>query len=137
MGASPNTLLADSLLKEFLPVASDEVPGQRLPDDVAGNAGDGGGGVLLPDEVGVQGVTQVPVRSACCAVSERTLLAPAPPTLILHPFLHPLLHLLNIPSECCGLKPPWSYLPLIDGTLSPLSRVTGYARCHAWRRPGV
>ena len=64
VGASPNTLLADSLLKEFLPVAPDEVPGQRLPDDIAGNAGNGGGGILLPDEVGVQGVTQVPVRSA-------------------------------------------------------------------------
>lgn len=86
MGASPNKLLADSLLKEFLPVAPDEVPGQRLPDDIAGNAGNGGGGILLPDEVGVQGVTQVPVRSACCAVSQRSLLAPAPHT---HPASFP------------------------------------------------
>lgn len=42
-------LLADSLLKELLPVALDKVPGQRLPDNVVGDADDSGGGVLLPD----------------------------------------------------------------------------------------
>ena len=104
MGASPNKLLADSLLKEFLPVAPDEVPGQRLPDDVAGNAGNGGGGILLPDEAGVQGVTQVPVRSACCAVSQRSA-CPSPPRSPCVLSCIPLLHLLNVPSECCGLKP--------------------------------
>ena len=67
VGASPNTLLADSLLKEFLPVAPDEVPGQRLPVDIAGNAGNGGGGVLLPDAVGVQGSGSVSKESACNA----------------------------------------------------------------------
>lgn len=71
--ASPNMLSADSLLKDFLPVALDKVPGQRLPEDVAGNAVNGGGGILLPDEVWVQGVTQVPVRTACCVISKRTL----------------------------------------------------------------
>lgn len=42
-------LSADSLLKELLPVVLDKVPGQRLPDDVAGDGDDGGGGILLPD----------------------------------------------------------------------------------------
>ena len=55
-----STLQSDSLLKQFLPVASDKVPDQRLPDHVAGDADDGGGGILLPDVVRVQSVTQVP-----------------------------------------------------------------------------
>lgn len=54
---------ADSLVEELLPVDLDKVPGQGFPDDVAGDAAEGGGGVLLPDEVGVQGVLQVPVRA--------------------------------------------------------------------------
>ena len=62
-GASPNTFSGDSLLKELLPVALDKIPGQRLPDDIAGNAVNSGGGVLLPNEVRVQGVTQVPLRA--------------------------------------------------------------------------
>lgn len=52
-----------SLLKEPLPVALDEVPDQRLADDVVGNVVDGGGGVLPPDVIGVQGIAQVPVRT--------------------------------------------------------------------------
>lgn len=58
-------LLADSLLKELLPVALDKVPGQRLPNNVAGDADDSGSGVLFPDQVRVQGVTQVPERAGC------------------------------------------------------------------------
>lgn len=49
-----------SLAKKRPPVAADEVPGQRLPHHVAGDAVDGGGGVLLADLGGVNGVLQVP-----------------------------------------------------------------------------
>uniref|UniRef100_A0A8C9UGB1 Uncharacterized protein n=1 Tax=Serinus canaria TaxID=9135 RepID=A0A8C9UGB1_SERCA len=49
-----------SLGEESPPVATDEVPGQGLPHDVAGNAVDGGGGILPPDLCRVQGVLQVP-----------------------------------------------------------------------------
>jgi len=45
-----------SLAKKRPPVAADEVPGQRLPHHVAGDAVDGGGGVLLADLGGVNGV---------------------------------------------------------------------------------
>jgi hypothetical protein len=63
LGLDSSTPQSDSLLKQFLPVASDKVPNQRVPSHVAGNADDGGGGVLLPDVVRVQSVTQVPVGS--------------------------------------------------------------------------
>lgn len=59
-----STPQSHSLLKQFLPVASDKIPDQRLPGHVAGDADDGGGGVLLPDVVRVQGVTQVPAGSS-------------------------------------------------------------------------
>lgn len=49
-----------SLAKKKLPVAADEVPGQGLPHHVAGDAVDGGGGILLADLGGVDGVLQVP-----------------------------------------------------------------------------
>lgn len=39
---------------------ADKVPGQRLADDILGDVDDGGGGVLLPDQAGVQSVLQVP-----------------------------------------------------------------------------
>lgn len=58
-----STPQSDSLLKQFLPVASNKVPNQRLPSHIAGDADDGGGGVLLPDVLRVQSVTQVPVGS--------------------------------------------------------------------------
>ena len=51
---------SDSLLKELFPVASDKVPSQRLPQGIAGNVDDGGGGILLPDVLRIQSVTQVP-----------------------------------------------------------------------------
>lgn len=38
----------------------DKVPGQRLSDDILGDVDDGGGGVLFPDQAGVQSVLQVP-----------------------------------------------------------------------------
>lgn len=50
------------LLKQLLPVAAHEVPGQPLARHVAGDADDGAGGVLPPDERGVQGVAQVPAK---------------------------------------------------------------------------
>lgn len=50
-----------SLGKELPPVATDEVPGQGLPHNVAGNAVDRGGGILPPDLCRVEGVLQVPV----------------------------------------------------------------------------
>lgn len=70
-----------SLAKKKLPVAADEVPGQGLPHHVAGDAVDGGGGILLADLGGVDGVLQVPGggshRVRGCA-SRALALAPAP-----------------------------------------------------------
>ena len=66
---TPHTSSEDSLLKELLPVRLDEIPGQSLPHDIVGDANDGGGGILLPDEGGVQGVTQVPVGAGCSLVA--------------------------------------------------------------------
>ena len=124
---------ADSLQKELPPVALDKVPGQSLPHDVVGDADNGGGGVLLPDEVRVQGVTQVPVKAGC-HVSDYFQGLPSddwrePRTARALPSPHPSPHPLNVPSQRGGLRTPWSYLPLVDGTLSSLSWVTGYARC--------
>lgn len=56
-------IVQHSLLKQFLPVTSDKVPNQRLPSHIAGDVDDGVGGILLPDVVWVQSVTQVPVGS--------------------------------------------------------------------------
>lgn len=55
-----STPQSDSLLKELLPVAPDKVPNQRLPGRIVGNVDDGGGGILPPDVLRIQSVTQVP-----------------------------------------------------------------------------
>lgn len=122
-------LAADSLIEELLPVDLDEVPGQGFPDDVAGDAADGGGGVLLPDELGVQGVVQVPVRAGSALVittkgcsqmilqTARLAQEPALPRQLSSILGHPL----GMPRA----KTPWSCLPLVAGTLRRLCRVTG------------
>lgn len=53
---------AHSLLEEGLPVHAHKIPGQRLPSHVAGNAVDGGHGILAADHAGVQGIVKVPAR---------------------------------------------------------------------------
>lgn len=53
----------DSLGEDVRPSSPNKVPGQRLTNHIISNVDDGGGGVLLPDLLWIQGVFQVSDRS--------------------------------------------------------------------------